>query len=171
MAYLLDANVFIKAKNDEYGFDLCPGFWDWLDLENAKGDVFSVDHVRSELLAHDDELAAWARGHGEEFFLPPDQAVLDKVAALSEWAITANYTSAAKNAFVEGGADIFLVAHSMAYAQTVVTLEVADSKKNRIKIPEAAIPHRVRCIRPYVMLRTERARFVLDDERRSLAPA
>nr|WP_269633613.1 DUF4411 family protein [Pelomonas sp. BJYL3] len=30
MAYLLDANVFIQAKNLQYGFDFCPGFWDWL---------------------------------------------------------------------------------------------------------------------------------------------
>ena len=30
MAYLLDANVFISAKNLHYGFDFCPAFWDWL---------------------------------------------------------------------------------------------------------------------------------------------
>ena len=28
--YLLDANVFIQAKNLHYGFDFCPAFWDWL---------------------------------------------------------------------------------------------------------------------------------------------
>ena len=27
MAYLLDANVLISAKNLHYGFDFCPGFW------------------------------------------------------------------------------------------------------------------------------------------------
>ena len=31
MAYLLDSDVFIRAKNDHYGFDLCPGFWEWLE--------------------------------------------------------------------------------------------------------------------------------------------
>ena len=30
MAYLLDAAVFIRAQNLHYGFDFCPGFWDWL---------------------------------------------------------------------------------------------------------------------------------------------
>ena len=30
MAYLLDANVFISAKNLHYGFDFCPAFRDWL---------------------------------------------------------------------------------------------------------------------------------------------
>lgn len=31
MKYLLDANIFIQAKNLQYGFDFCPAFWDWLD--------------------------------------------------------------------------------------------------------------------------------------------
>lgn len=35
MAYLLDANVFITAKNLHYGFDFCPAFWDWLDRAAA----------------------------------------------------------------------------------------------------------------------------------------
>lgn len=30
MQYLLDANVFIEAKNRYYGFDFCPAFWNWL---------------------------------------------------------------------------------------------------------------------------------------------
>ena len=39
MIYLLDANVFIQAKNLHYGFDFCPAFWDWLIAENAAGKV------------------------------------------------------------------------------------------------------------------------------------
>ena len=30
MAYFLDSDVFIRAKNLHYGFDFCPAFWDWL---------------------------------------------------------------------------------------------------------------------------------------------
>lgn len=162
MAYLLDANVFIKAKNDEYGFDLCPGFWDWLDFANRAGRVFSIDAVRDELLGHDDALAEWARQRGAEFFIPLDQLVLRQIASLSEWTNTASYTPAAKSSFLSSGADSYLVAHAMAYGQTVVTLEVPDSKKHKIKIPEAAIPNGVKCMRPYEMLRIERARFVLE---------
>ena len=36
MAYLLDANVFISAKNLHYGLDFCPAFWDWLVANNPK---------------------------------------------------------------------------------------------------------------------------------------
>jgi hypothetical protein len=40
MAYLLDANVFIQAKNLHYGLDFCPAFWDWLIRHNTAGRVF-----------------------------------------------------------------------------------------------------------------------------------
>lgn len=45
MAYLLDANVFIQAKNLQYGFDFCPAFWDWLVQAHGKGRVRSVRQV------------------------------------------------------------------------------------------------------------------------------
>jgi Domain of unknown function (DUF4411) len=48
MAYLLDANVFIAAKNLHYGLDFCPAFWDWLVEKQAEGIVFSVEKVRDE---------------------------------------------------------------------------------------------------------------------------
>ena len=41
MAYLLDANVFIQAKNLYYGLDFCPAFWDWLIGHNMAGRVLS----------------------------------------------------------------------------------------------------------------------------------
>ena len=43
MAYLLDANVFMQAKNLHYGFDFCPAFWDWLIEANAAGKVLSIE--------------------------------------------------------------------------------------------------------------------------------
>lgn len=59
--YLLDANVFIQAKNLHYGFEFCPAFWDWLVQENSAGRVFSIERVGDEIQAVDDELAEWAR--------------------------------------------------------------------------------------------------------------
>lgn len=48
MAYLLDANVFIQAKNLHYGFDFCPAFWDWLIANNSQNKVFSIEKVGDE---------------------------------------------------------------------------------------------------------------------------
>ena len=36
MAYLLDTNVFIQAKQLYYAPDFCPAFWDWLVQQNKK---------------------------------------------------------------------------------------------------------------------------------------
>lgn len=41
--YLLDANVFIQAKNQYYTFQICPGFWESLIQENAEK---TVGHLR-----------------------------------------------------------------------------------------------------------------------------
>jgi len=37
MAYLLDANVFIQAKNLHYGLDFCPAFWDIRAHSSVRG--------------------------------------------------------------------------------------------------------------------------------------
>jgi len=69
MAYLLDANVFIQAKNLHYGFDFCPAFWDWLIAENAAERVFSIEKVGDEVQAVQDDLSVWAGKLGPGFFL------------------------------------------------------------------------------------------------------
>ena len=70
MAYLLDANVFIQAKNLHYGFDFCPAFWDWLIRQNLNGQLYSIERVGNELLAGADELADWVLARGDGFFNP-----------------------------------------------------------------------------------------------------
>ena len=62
MAYLLDSNVFIEAKNRYYGIDFCPAFWDWLIKQNANGSVYSIEEVGDELTEGNDALADWAKG-------------------------------------------------------------------------------------------------------------
>jgi len=57
VSYLLDANVFIQAKNLHYGLDFCPAFWDWLIARNAAKQVFSIEKVGDEIQAIADELA------------------------------------------------------------------------------------------------------------------
>lgn len=72
--YLLDANVFIQAKNLYYGFDFCPAFWDWLDEANADGTVFSIERVQDEIVAGDDQLSEWVRQRPNLFLKPDDSA-------------------------------------------------------------------------------------------------
>ena len=74
--YLLDSNIFIQAKNLHYGFDFCPAFWDWIDAAHAAGTVCSIDSVRAELDAGNDDLATWARQRPSGFFTAPSAATV-----------------------------------------------------------------------------------------------
>jgi len=160
MAYLLDANVFIQAKNLQYGFDFCPAFWEWLVRENASKTVFSIEKVGDELLAGADELSAWTTARGAGFFISPDSKMLPSLATVSEWVTGQGYESAAVNTFLQL-ADYYLVAHAHAHGLTVVTHEIASESVRKVKIPNVCIGLGIKCVTPYEMLRNEKARFVL----------
>jgi len=46
--YLLDANVFIEAKNTYYSFATAPGFWQWLRDLHDKEIIASIPEVRDD---------------------------------------------------------------------------------------------------------------------------
>ena len=160
MAYLLDANVFIEAKNRYYGFDFCPAFWDWMIKKNAEGQVFSIEKVGDEIESGGDDLADWVRERGDSFFVKPVPSVLVALGQVNDWAATQTYDPVAVTTFMEG-ADCNLVAHALEGGHEVVTLETPSSSRKRIKIPNACIALGVKCVTPFEMLRRERARFVL----------
>jgi hypothetical protein len=161
MASLLDANVFIQAKNLHYGFDFCPAFWDWLVANNAAGNVFGIEKVGDDLAAGNDELSAWAATQrGPSFFLKPDAPVLPALGTVSTWATSQNYEPTAVNTFFQVS-DYYLISHALAHGHVVVTHEVPAASTKKIKIPSACIGVGVKCMTPYEMLRHERAKFVL----------
>ena len=160
MAYLLDANVFIQAKNLHYGFDFCPAFWDWLDAAHASGKVFSIEKVGDELRGMEDELSTWAAKRGEPFFVRPDARVFPALATVSAWASGGRYEPAAVSTFLQA-ADYYLVAMALSGQHSVVTHEVPSNSVRKIKIPDACIGLGVKFVTPYAMLRMERARFTL----------
>lgn len=160
MAYLLDANVFIQAKNLHYGLDFCPAFWDWLIANNNDKRVFSIEKVGDEINAGADELSTWAAQRGPDFFLQPDATILPALASVSNWASSQNYEPVAVNTFLQV-ADYYLVAHALAHGHTVVTHEKAYSSTKKIGIPNVCIGMKIKFMTPYEMLRHERARFVL----------
>jgi hypothetical protein len=164
MAYILDANVFIQAKNLHYGFDFCPAFWDWLTEKNAASTVFSIEKVGDEIDAGSDELSEWAEKQGATFFIKPDSAILPALRNVSTWVMEQKYEPAAVNTFLQV-ADYYLVAHALAHGNIVVTHEKASQSLKKIKIPEVCIGMNIKFMSPYEMLRHERARFILETMR------
>lgn len=162
MAYLLDADVLIRAKNLHYGLDFCPAFWEWLIAGNTAGTVFSIEKVGDEVQAVADELSEWAAARGDGFFLPPDASTFPALARVSTWANSGEYEAAAVSTFLQV-ADYYLVAQAQAGEHTVVTHEAPSASTRKIKIPDACIGLGIKCMTPYEMLRLERARFVLGE--------
>lgn len=159
MKYLLDANIFIQAKNLQYGFDFCPAFWDWLDEQAEAGQLSSIEKVLDELKAGGDDLSTWATAR-PGMFAKPDTPVAESLQAVSRWAASARYDPAAVSTFLQD-ADYYLVAHAHAHGLIMVTHEVPANSVKKIKIPNACIDLQIKCMSPYEMLRVERARFVL----------
>jgi hypothetical protein len=160
MAWLLDTNVLVNAKRDYYGFEFCPGFWDWLDVAWAAGKVESVEAVFDELVDYGDQLSDWARDH-RSFFRSAGAEEVSAMATVNRWALeSAEYTLAAKQEFA-AAADSVLLAYALAGGHTVVTHELPSNATKRIPIPNAAAALGVAHASPWRMLREERPLFVL----------
>jgi hypothetical protein len=56
----------------------------------------------------------------------------------------------------------YLIAHALAGNHVVVTHELPGNSPRRVKIPDACAGLGIRFMTPFAMLRTERARFVLE---------
>ena len=159
MTYLLDANVFIQAKNLHYGLDFCPAFWEWLAEKNAAGIVCSIDKVADELEIGADDLTMWARQQRTDFFRKTDASVMPHFASVSTWVMGQSYEQAAIHTFLQA-ADYYLIAHALADGLVVVTHEVPANSPKKIKIPNVCAGLGLRFMTPYMMLKIEKARFV-----------
>ncbi len=164
MTYLLDANVFIQAKNLHYGLDFCPAFWSWLVEKNEADEVVSIDKVADEINAGQDELTAWIRQQGRGLFRRTEANILQQFGRVSAWVTSQNYEPVAINTFLQV-ADFYLIAHALADNHVVVTHEVPANSTKRVKIPNVCIGLGLRFMTPFEMLRCEQARFVLGNGR------
>lgn len=146
MRYLLDSDALISAKALYYRPSYCRGFWDWLEDCRAADAICSIDKVRDELLAgdEDDHLVQWAKEKNSDGFF------LSTRGAMTTYAAVANWAQSQKPPFKQGGlarflradaADAWLVAFAMKHPgqYTIVTNEIgAPERRSDIKIPDAA---------------------------------
>lgn len=160
MTYLLDANVFIQAKNLHYGLDFCPAFWQWMVEKNHHGSVYSIDKVADEITAGEDELSTWIRDTASALFLKTETATAAEFSRVSTWVMSQGYEASALNVFFQV-ADFYLIAHALQRSCVVVTHEVASNSPKKIKIPNVCIGLDLKFMTPYEMLRREKAQFVL----------
>ena len=162
--YLMDSDVFITAKNLYYSFGICPGFWKSVIHHHQQGRVFSIDRVRSELLAgrKTEDLVQWVRDDvPTEFFVRVDTERVER--AYSEVMLWVErhpkYFNHAKAKFATG-ADGWLVAYARVHGATVVTNEqTAPESKKEVKLPDLCDQFEVQHRNTFHMLRMLRVHF------------
>ena len=123
----------------------------------------SIEAVLDDLAGGEDELAEWAKARDDGFFVQPVETDLPSLGQITQWINdhqTYTSASAAKRSFL-GCSDYFVVAQARAGEHTVITHEKPENSVHRIKIPSVCVALQVKYMTPWQMLRTERARFVL----------
>jgi predicted nucleic acid-binding protein len=151
--FLLDANVFIQAKNGPYAFDLAPGFWNGIVDATDAGIIRSPMSVYAELAQGNDELANWAKSmRSHQLFVEASQAVQAHLAAIADY-VQATYALPHSATFL-GDADPWVIAHAKAEKALVVTHEKLVAKDcKRVKIPNICAQFGVGYTNTYEMLR------------------
>ncbi len=156
--YLLDADVFIAAKNSYYAFAICPGFWESLIHHHRMEHLYSIDKVRSELLVgrRTEDLVLWVRGRlPTGFFLGTDSPeVMEAYQSIMLWVQrNPQYFDHAKAKFATE-ADGWLVAYAMTHGGIVVTNEQPrPQSKSRVLLPDVCVQFNVTYKDTFFMLK------------------
>ncbi|WP_409522850.1 DUF4411 family protein [Nitrincola sp. MINF-07-Sa-05] len=162
MKYLLDANTYIQAKNQYYGMDFCPGYWDLLDAKFDAGEVCSIEFIGKELKDGNDDLAKWAKERTGHFIKHQDEETQAAFTEIVNFVMTQDYAPAQRDAFLAKG-DPWLIAKAKTLGATLVTHESTVSPATKkVKIPNVCQQFDVRCISRFDLLSELKPRFVLE---------
>ncbi|WP_455923044.1 DUF4411 family protein [Pseudomonas putida] len=163
MKHLLDSNTLIEAKNRYYSMAVCPGYWNWLLVQNQAEQLASIVPVREELIKGNDELTQWAHDNGDLFHDISDadtqMAYAKVVAAVAEHAPAMH--AGAMDEFLRG-ADPWLIARAMTTGAVVVTHEVYNAAiKRKFIIPNVCEWFGVPYMNTFDLLGKLEAQFIL----------
>ena len=160
MKYLLDSNTYIQAKNQYYGMDICPGYWDWLDRQFENGTICSIDMIGRELKDGNDELADWTKERANHFIPNDDEATQTIFTEIVEYVMARDFNPGNRDTFL-AKADPWIIAKAKSIGATVVTHEATSpSETKKVKIPNICRQFAVPCIDTFSLLRELKARFV-----------
>jgi NAD(P)H-dependent flavin oxidoreductase YrpB (nitropropane dioxygenase family) len=162
LKYLLDSNTYIQAKNQYYGMDICPAYWDWLDQQAQQGVVASIALIGKELKEGNDELAIWVRERDTHFIRNDDVDTQTAFAEIAQWAAEGDYNPGNRDNFL-AKADPWIIAKAKVLGATVVTHEsLAAMNTRKIKVPNVCEKFGVSCQNTFQFLSELNARFVLE---------
>ena len=136
--YWIDSGVLIQAKNGLYAMDLVPKFWTFLETELNAGTVRMPKMCFDEITDGTDDLAKWCKQRKTigYFCCKSNKAVQESYGVVANYVATTYKPHAAAD-FLKG-ADGWVIAHALASSGFVVTEELRNKYKSKIKIPIVA---------------------------------
>ena len=160
--FLIDTNSIVEAKDFFYAFDICPGFWNALLRHHELGEVYSIDHVKSELTEGNDILVRWAKKMPKGFFLPTITAdVANQYATIIQW-VQANYQRQDAVSSFAAKADGWLIAYAKVHGFTIVSEEKLNlDMKKRVANPNVCHQFGVPYCNVFELLRKIKVKFGL----------
>jgi len=141
--YWIDSGVLISAKNGLYSPSLVPQFWDFIEEKLGDGTIRMPKMCFDEITEGNDELAKWckARKGVGHFCVRANKEVQERYATIADH-VCAKHKPHVAAEFLKG-ADGWVIAHAMATTGYVVTEELRNQYKSKIKIPVLAKTLRV----------------------------
>lgn len=160
--YLLDANVFIEAKERYYRMNTFPGYWDWLDACLQSEQLCSIQMIYDEVSKSDDTFSNWIKARRDYFLLADDEDTQSVFTEIVQ-SVMANtvYKESEKIKFL-GVADPLLIAKAKTLGATIITHEVlAPENSTKVKIPNICRAFDVEYLNTFELLESLEAQFVL----------
>jgi hypothetical protein len=136
--YWIDSGVLISAKNGLYAPSLVPGFWTFLEAQLTRGTIRMPKMCFDEVTNGNDDLAKWckARKAVGHFCVKSDREVQRRFGEVADY-IASKHSPHAAADFLKG-ADGWVIASALATGGYVVTEELRNKYKSKIKIPIVA---------------------------------
>lgn len=163
VAYLLDTNTFVTAKNSYYAFDVCPGFWTSILVEHKAGNIVSIDRVKAEIVEGNDRLKRWVekRVPATMFGKSNTSEIASSVSDIMNWVQTNGFDQPGVKSFA-AKADPWLIAYALQHGMELVTHEIYNANTRRkVPIPNVCKHFGVKCTSIFETLRVLQVRFGL----------
>jgi hypothetical protein len=136
--YWIDSGVLIQSQNGHYAMELVPKFWTFIETELKAGTIRMPKMCFEEVTDGDDDLSKWCKRRKNigYFCCTANRDVQERLGAVSQY-VYDNYPPHVAADFLKG-ADPWVIAHALATGGFVVTEELRNKYKSKLKIPVIA---------------------------------
>ena len=157
--YCLDANVLIQAWQKYYAPDICPDYWEILNILGKQGRVFIAEEVKNEIVVTEekgkaeDDLSKWLKRSSI-----PVQKTTENVIRCWQNILQANplHKLLVDNVKGRSLADPWVISHALDKNATVVTKEspiISLNAKRPVTIPNVCDNMGVRWIDDFTFVK------------------